>query len=129
MNGDDAALECDLTGTYGVLLTVRAGNCGEVGDPSMLTVPESTSGIVMHTEMQFGRSLVTSTVNKGCSLRLTYEVLETNGTLSSTLNAGVLALVSEGRLEGQANVQRYAPTVPQTIACQGTYEMTMIKLP
>jgi hypothetical protein len=129
-DGDgDGDRQCDLTGTYGVVLTQRAGNCGPVATPVMLTVPESTSGVVMHTEMQFDRNLVTSIVNKGCSLRLTHEVTTSSGLLESRLDAGDLQLVSEGQLQGQAIVQRYAPTLPQTVACEGIYEMTMSLMP
>jgi hypothetical protein len=129
-DGDgDGDRECDLTGTYVVVLTPRAGNCGLVATPSRLTVPESTSGVVMHTEMEFGRNLVTSIVNKGCSLRLTHEVTTSSGLLESRLDAGDLALVSEGQLQGQATVQRYTPTMPQTVACEGVYEMTMSLMP
>jgi len=129
-DGDgDGARQCDLTGTYAVVLTPRAGNCGLVATPAKLTVPESTSGVVMRTEMEFGRNLVTSIVNKGCSLRLTHEVTTSSGLLESRLNAGDLALVSEGQLQGQATVERYTPTMPQTVACEGVYEMTMSLMP
>lgn len=127
-DGDgDGDRQCDLTGTYAVVLTPREGDCGPVADPAMLTVPASTSGVVMHTEMQLGRNAVTTTVIKGCGLRLTYEVAESSGLLVSTLNGEELEQVSEGRIEGRANVQRFTPTTPQTIACRGTYDMLMSK--
>jgi hypothetical protein len=127
--GDDASLECDLTGTYFVLATAVSGNCGPLTSPAMLTVPESRSGVATETEMQFGRSLTTTVVLKGCSLRLAYDVVSSNGTLELSLSADDLQQVSEGLLQGRAFIERYAPTMPQTVACEGVYELTMSKRP
>jgi len=127
MDVADAEPQCamsELTGMYGVTLVMRAGNCGEQTEPATLSFPESQSGFLTNLEMRAGTDLTTTTVIKGCSLRLTYEVLR-EGLLTSTLSAGDLELVSEGLLEGQAQLTLYTTSTPQMVACQGTYDMTM----
>ena len=128
MDVADAEPQCamsELTGTYDVTLVITAGNCGEQTEPATLSVPESQSGFLTNVVMSAGADLTTTTVIKGCSLRLTYEVTSQGGLLTSTLNAGDLALVSEGLLQGQAQLTLYTTGTPQMIACQGTYDMTM----
>jgi hypothetical protein len=120
---EDSAVECELTGDYEVILTMRSGNCGPA-QVSRITIPEAE--VLTHTEMRFDVEVVTTTVLKGCSVRLTQEMVSRQGLLVSQLSASDLQLVSEGTLQGQAQLTRFQDNA---VICEGLYEMSMHMVP
>jgi len=116
---------CDpVAGTYQPLYVPRSGNCGPI--MSMLVpLDGGEGGVRTTTEMQFGRNIVTMVVHKGCSLRVTQQVVTKEGVLESLMNGGDIAVHDSKSLSGQVSYVRYTPT--QDIACQGMYDATFTR--
>jgi len=120
---DDEA--CDhVAGTYQPLYVPVSGNCGPI---STMAVPldGGSGGVRTHMEMQFGRDVVTMVVHKGCTLRVTQQVLNKEGLLESQMNGGEIAVLNSKQLSGQVSFTRYPAT--QDVACAGMYDATFTR--
>jgi hypothetical protein len=118
---------CDpVAGVYQPIYVARGGNCGPVPQTAV-PLDGGNSGVKMNTVMEFGRNIVTKVVHKGCSLRVTQEIVAKNGMLESTMNGGDIAVLSSKQLTGQVVYQRFTPTMPQTVMCEGVYEATFTR--
>jgi hypothetical protein len=116
---------CDpVAGTYQPLYVARAGNCGPI-TPMRIPLDGGQGGVMTSTEMQFGRDVVTMVVHKGCTLRVTQQVVTPDGLLESQMNGGDIAVHSSRSLSGQVTFVRYTPTME--VACQGTYDATFTR--
>ena len=116
---------CDpVDGTYEPLYTARTGDCGPIA-PMLVPLDGGSRGVRTSTEMQFGRDIVTMVVHKGCTLRVTQQVLTKEGLLESMMNGGEITVHSSAQLSGVVEYVRYTPE--QQKACEGTYDATFTR--
>lgn len=116
---------CDaVEGTYQPLYVARTGNCGPI-EPMRVPLDGGSGGVRMSTEMQFGRDIVTMVVHKGCTLRVTQQVLSKEGLLESQMDGSEIEVHNSKQLSGQVSYVRYTPA--QEVACSGTYDATFTR--
>lgn len=119
---------CDpVAGVYQPMYVMRSGNCGPIA-PTSLPLDGGAGGVKTSTVMEFGRDIVTSVVHKGCTIRVTQEIVtRATGMRESTIYGGDMAVHSSKQLSGQVSFTRFTPTMPQTVVCQGMYEATFTR--
>lgn len=115
-----------VDGTYQPVYVALTGNCGPVAQ-TQVPLDGGASGFKTNTIMEFGRNIVTTVVHKGCTLRVTQDIMNKEGMLESSMNGGDIAVHSAAQLSGQVSYTRYTPTQPQQVACQGMYEATFTR--
>jgi hypothetical protein len=118
---------CDpVAGVYQPIYVARAGNCGPVAATNV-PLDGGSGGVQMNVVMEFGRNIITTVVHKGCSLRVTQDIMAKNGMLESSMNGGDIAVLSSKQLTGPVYYKRFTSTMPQTVACEGVYEATFTR--
>jgi hypothetical protein len=119
---------CDpVAGVYQPIYVWRGGTCEFELPKTSVPLDGGASGFKMNTVMEFGRNIVTTVVHKGCTIRVTQEIVAKNGMVESTMNGGDIAVLSSKQLTGEVNYARFSPTMPQVEVCRGTYEATFTR--